>query len=99
MSELDEWIEDILRSNPRPSFIDDGASECIARTLRNLSAMGGHSLNTLKAVGDVILADLYARGYAVVKLPKPVGVNGEDDAVWLKAPYIEPHLDGWRVVE
>ncbi|AGS82362.1 hypothetical protein PBI_REDNO2_63 [Mycobacterium phage Redno2] len=48
-----------------------------------------------RAAADVILADLDAERYAVVKLPRPVGVNGEDNVARLKAPYI----DGWRVVE
>ncbi|QBJ00016.1 hypothetical protein SEA_PHOEBUS_65 [Mycobacterium phage Phoebus] len=95
MSELDEWIEDMLRSNPRPDFIDVGASESIARTLRNLGLLAGWSDEVRRAAADVILADLDAERYAVVKLPRSVGVNGEDNVARLKAPYI----DGWRVVE
>ncbi|AAN12713.1 hypothetical protein LITTLEE_66 [Mycobacterium phage LittleE] len=70
MSELDEWIEDILRSNPRPDFIDVGASERIARTLRSLGLLAGWSDEVRRAAADVILADLGAEGYAVVKPPK-----------------------------
>ncbi|WP_195168445.1 hypothetical protein [Mycobacteroides abscessus] len=33
-------------------------------------------------------------GYAVVELPKPVGVNGTDNTVWLSDPYIEQEFNG-----
>lgn len=37
---------------------------------------------------------LESRGYAVVELPKPVGVNGTDNRVWLSDPYIEQEFNG-----
>lgn len=37
---------------------------------------------------------LESHGYAVVELPKPVGVNGTDNTVWLSDPYIEQEFNG-----
>lgn len=37
---------------------------------------------------------LESHGYAVVELPKPVGVSGTDNTVWLSDPYIEQEFNG-----
>ncbi|WP_228843527.1 DUF4350 domain-containing protein [Mycobacteroides abscessus] len=41
---------------------------------------------------------LESHGYAVVELPKPVGVNGTDNTVWLSDPYIEQEFNGDIVI-
>jgi hypothetical protein len=40
-----------------------------------------------------ILGALKAAGYAVVELPEAVGVNGQDNRVWLRAPHIEQEFN------
>lgn len=37
---------------------------------------------------------LESRGYAIVELPKPSGINGTDNTVWLSDPYIEQEFNG-----
>lgn len=37
---------------------------------------------------------LESHGYAVVELPKSVGINGTDNTVWLSDPYIEQVFNG-----
>ncbi|WJR32451.1 hypothetical protein P3F83_18240 [Mycobacteroides immunogenum] len=41
---------------------------------------------------------LESRGYAVVELPKPSGINGVDNTVWLDDPYIEQEFNGDIVI-
>ncbi|CPT96763.1 hypothetical protein PP633_06155 [Mycobacteroides abscessus] len=43
---------------------------------------------------------LESHGYAVVELPKPVGVNGADNAVWSHQPhYIEQEFNGDLIID
>lgn len=41
-----------------------------------------------------VLDELQAAGHAVVELPEMVGVNGTDNAVWCRSPYIEQEFNG-----
>lgn len=41
---------------------------------------------------------LESRGYAVVELPKPSGINETENTVWLSDPYIEQEFKGDIVI-
>ena len=46
---------------------------------------------------EAIFAALQRR-YAIVELPKKVGVNGADNTVWLDNPYVEQDFSGCVVI-
>lgn len=74
----------------------NGAKSCIAHTLG-----GDEPSDYWYEQASEILDDLAANGYAVIELPKPTGVNGQDNRVWndgRTTHYVEQELNGDVVI-
>ena len=55
-------------------------------------------IDEARAMADAILQHLIDEKYWVVRASQPIGVNGQDNVVWMEDPYIEQEFNGDVVI-